>query len=218
MNMLHPKIVSREEWFELRADTLQKEKDLTRKRDAITAEIRQLPWIKIDKDYTFQTQDGPKKLLDLFEGKSQLVVYHMMFASRNARPCPVCSFWADHFAGLGYHLPQRDTAFKVISRAPLDAITEWKTRLGWTFDWVSSDGSDFNFDLGVFHVDQGESPGLSVFSRDGNEVYQTYFTTGRGLEAINGTYGVLDLVPKGRDEAQLEWPAAWVKRHDEYSK
>lgn len=209
-------VVSREEWFELRAKTLQKEKEITRQRDAVTAEIRQLPWIRMDKDYTFQTKDGPKSLIDLFEGKSQLVVYHFMFGSRSGKPCQVCSFWADHFGGLPHHLPQRDATFKVISRAPLDAILEWKKRLEWNFDWVSSEGSDFNFDLGVSDREKGESPGLSVFYRDGQDIYQTYFTTGRGLEQINGTYGLLDLVPKGRDEGNLEWAAAWVKRHDEY--
>lgn len=216
--MLKHELVSREQWFELRQETLRKEKELTRQRDAITAEIRQLPWIKIDKNYSFQTASGPKTLSDLFEGKSQLVVYHMMYASGSAKPCQVCSFWADHFHGPGYHLAARDASFKVISRAPIAALTEWKKRMDWSFDWISSDGSDFNSDLGVTHPEHGEMPGLSVFYRDGNEIYQTYFTTGRGLEPLNGTYGLLDLVPKGRDEDKLEWPAAWVKRHNEYTK
>jgi predicted dithiol-disulfide oxidoreductase (DUF899 family) len=130
--------------------------------------------------------------------------------------CPSCSFWADHFAAFKHHLPQRDVTFKVISRAPLREIERYRKRMGWDFDWASSSPSRFNLDLGVSEGRDDESPGLSVFARVGKDVYQTYFTTDRGIEVLNTTYGVLDLVPKGRAEDELEWPMAWVKRHDEY--
>lgn len=218
MTKQNHKVVSRTEWAELRAQLLKKEKDLTKQRDSLTREIRNLPWVKIEKEYIFHTENGKKSLADLFEGKSQLLVYHFMLGPGWKAGCPSCSFWADNFSGLRFHLPQRDVAFKVISRAPLADIEKYKKRMGWSFDWVSSAGSDFNLDFGVSKGEKDESPGISIFYRDGNDVFHTYFTTGRGLEVLNQTYGILDLVPKGRDEAGLEWPMQWVKRHDEYSK
>lgn len=224
----HP-VVSREKWNELRGELLTKEKELTRARDALTAEIRELPWVKVEKEYVFHTTDGDKTFPELFDGKSQLFVVHFMFAPGWKGGCPSCSLWAESYGGLRYHLPQRDVSFKVISRATLEEIQEYRKRLGWEFDWVSSNGSDFNFDFGSSsnktptkrfpdepQREGVESPGFSVFCRDGNDIYHTYYTTNRGLEPINAVYAALDLVPKGRDEKGLPWSMAWVRRHDEY--
>jgi len=229
MTPLTHKTVSREEWDEARSELLRKEKELTRAHDELAKQIQELPWVKIDKDYVFHTVDGDKTLVDLFDGKAQLFVYHFMFGPGWKAGCPYCSFWADNFRGLTYHLPQRDVSFKVISRATLDEIQEYRERMQWEFDWVSSHDSDFNFDLAKSsrdppakrfpdepYFEKAEMPGISVFYRDGNDVYRTYYTTARGLEPLNGVYGALDLVPKGRDEKHLPWAAAWVKRHDEY--
>ncbi len=218
MSKQNHRIVPRTEWAELRAQVLKKEKDLTKLRDSLTEEVRALPWVKLEKEYIFQTSTGKKTLAELFEGKNQLLVYHFMLGPGWGEGCPSCSFWADNFSGLSFHLRHRDVAFKVISRAPLGDIEKYKKRMGWTFDWVSSSGSDFNLDFGVSSGKDDESPGISIVYREGKEVFQTYFTTGRGIEVLNPTYGILDLVPKGRDEAGLEWPMAWVKRHDEYAK
>src|SRR5579862_8714067 len=216
MSELNHNVVSREEWNAKRAEVLKKEKQLTKAKDALAAEIRDLPWVKVDKPYTFHTTTGEKTLAELFDGKSQLFVYHFMLAPGWKAGCPSCSFWADNFNGLRYHLPQRDVSFKVISRAPLDEIQKYRERMGWEFDWVSSFDSDFNFDFGVYskkeparkfpdepHREGVELPGLSAFYRSGTDVYHTYFTTARGLENINAVYGALDLVPKGRDEGGL---------------
>jgi predicted dithiol-disulfide oxidoreductase (DUF899 family) len=208
-------IVDREEWAKVRIQLLKDEKKLTRERDALTARIREMPWVKM-KNYSFQTVRGTESLSRLFGNKSQLLVYHFMLGPGWGEGCPSCSFWADHYESFRYHLPQRDVAFKMISRAPLEEIETYRKRMGWQFDWVSSHGTDFNLELGVSEGDDDESPGFSIFTREGDEVYHTYFTTGRGLEALNTTYAVLDLVPKGRNEAGLEWPMAWVKRHDQY--
>ena len=229
MSAVKHQVVSREKWDELRADLLKKEKELTRARDALTAEIRELPWVKVEKDYVFHTVDGDKTLPELFDGKSQLFVYHFMFGPGWEGGCPSCSFWADNFGGLRYHLPQRDVSFKMISRATLEEIQAYRKRMGWEMDWVSSSDSDFNFDFGSTskkvptkrfpgepHREGVELPGLSVFYRDGNDVYHTYFNTGRGLEPVNAVYNALDLAPKGRNEKEYPWPMAWVKRHDEY--
>jgi predicted dithiol-disulfide oxidoreductase (DUF899 family) len=230
MSMADHKVVSREEWGPLRASLLEKEKQLTRARDSLAAEVRSLPWIKLESPYVFHTTDGDKTLAELFDGKSQLVVYHLMFGSGWKAACPSCTFWADNFTGLKHHLPQRDVSFKAISRAPLEDLLAYKKRMGWEFDWVSAADTAFNFDLGHSnpnppeikdperpHVQDIERPGISIFSRDGDDVYQTYYTTARGLEVLNPVYGILDLVPKGRDEAGVKpYAMAWVKRHDEY--
>jgi predicted dithiol-disulfide oxidoreductase (DUF899 family) len=210
------KVVSPKEWARLRASILKKEKKLTHQRDALTREIRKLPWVKIEKPYLFDTVRGKETLAQLFGKKSQLLVYHFMLGPGWGEGCPCCSFWADHFASFRDHLPQRDVAFRVISRAPLKEIERYRKRLNWKFDWVSSAPSAFNTDFGVSSGKDDESPGFSIFYRSGKNVYHTYFTTGRGLEVLNSTYGVLDLVPKGRNESGLEFPMAWVKRHDEY--
>ena len=218
MSQIKNKVVSKKEWNELRAQLLVKEKELTRRRDALTTEIRSLPWVKMEEKYVFKSCHGERTLADLFDGKSQLLVYLFMLGPGWGEGCPSCSFWADQFCALKYHLPQRDVAFKLISRAPLEEIEAYRNRLGWDLDWVSSNGSDFNLDFDVSKGDDDESPGISIFFRDGEDVYHTYFTTGRGLEVLNPTYGILDLVPKGRHEAELPWTMAWVKRHDEYPK
>ena len=210
-------VVDKREWDAKRAELLAKEKALTRQRDALAAELRAMPWVKIDKSYVFDTVRGKETFAQLFGDRSQLLVYHFMLGPGWTAGCPSCSFWADHFASFRYHLPQRDVAFKVISRATLDEIKRYQTRMGWEFDWVSSAGGTFNLDLGVSSGERDESPGFSIFARDGGDVYHTYFTTGRGLETLNTTYNVLDLVPAGRNEAGLEWPMKWVKRHDEYA-
>jgi predicted dithiol-disulfide oxidoreductase (DUF899 family) len=227
--MADHKVVSREEWDKYRAELLKKEKELTKAHDKLAAERREMPWVKIEKNYVFHTTAGDKTLAELFDGKSQLFVYHFMFGPGWKGGCPLCSFWGDNFNGLRFHLPHRDVAFKVISHASLEEIQAYRKRLGWEFDWVSSADTDFNFDLGVSsrelpqkshsdepHFDRTESPGISVFYREGNDVYHTYFTTMRGLESINAVYGALDLTPKGRDESGLSFPMAWVRRHDEY--
>jgi len=229
MSQTNHKVVSQEEWNKLRAELLKKEKALTRQRDELTAEIRNLPWVKIEKEYLFHTTDGEKTLAELFDGKSQLFVYHFMFGPGWTEGCPSCSFWADNFGGFRYHLPQRDVSFKLISRAPLEDIQKFKERMGWEFDWVSSYGTDFNSDIGASapnpsppknpdaaYLEDIERPSISVFYREGNQVYHTYFTTRRGLEAINTIYAALDLVPKGRDESRQPYPMAWVRHHDKY--
>jgi predicted dithiol-disulfide oxidoreductase (DUF899 family) len=209
-------VIPREKWQKLRDTLLKQEKKLTRQRDALTKKLRKLPWVRLDQNYVFQTTSGKKTLAQLFGKKSQLLVYHFMLGPGWGEGCPSCSFWADHFEAFRYHLPERDVAFKVISRAPLEEIERYRKRMGWKFDWVSSNGTSFNLDFGVSEGVDEESPGISVFARQGKRVYHTYFTTGRGLEVMNTTYGVLDLVPKGRNEAGLPWPMAWVKRHDKY--
>jgi predicted dithiol-disulfide oxidoreductase (DUF899 family) len=184
--MDHP-IVSREEWNSVRQDLLQKEKELTHRHDALAAEIRSLPWVKITKQYIFQTTDGPKTLLALFEGHSQLFVYHFMFGVGWKSGCPMCSLWADNYGGMPIHLSHRDCSFKVVSSAPLKEILAYKERMGWEFDWVSAAGSEFNYDLEVSLKDGQTFPrigceersGISCFYRDAEDVYHTYFTSGR---------------------------------------
>jgi len=215
METTHP-VVNQKQWQIRRNRLLKEEKALTRRRDALTAKLRAMPWVRIEKPYVFQTRRGERTLAGLFGSKSQLLVYHFMLGPGWGEGCPSCSFWADHFSAFRYHLPQRDVAFKVISRASLKEIEKYRKRMGWTFDWVSSSRSRFNLDFKVSSGKDHESPGISIFKREGNDVYRTYFTTGRGLEVLNSTYGILDLVHKGRDEASLEWPMAWVKRHDDY--
>lgn len=229
MSGIKHQVVTREKWDELRAELLKKEKEFTRAKDALTAQIRELPWVKVEKNYVFHSTAGDKTLAELFDGKSQLIVYHFMLGPGWKAGCPTCSFWAENYAGFSDHLPHRDVAFKVVSRASLEAIQQYRKRMGWEFDWVSSSDCDFNFDFSMSsknppaerfpdepHREGTESPGLSVFYREGNDVYRTYFTTSRGLEPLNAVYGALDLVPKGRDEKELVWTMDWVRRHDEY--
>lgn len=228
-------IVSRKEWLAARQDLLAREKEFTRERDALSAARREMPWVLMDKDYAFDTADGRKSLSDLFDGRSQLVVYHFMFGHDWEQGCKSCSFWADNFNGIDVHLAQRDVTFLAASRAPLATLNAFKKRMGWSFDWVSTAPSDFGRDLQVsFDPDQfadGKRPkynyvplpfdmdemvGISVFYRDDSEsVFHTYSTYSRGVDLLNGAYNYLDLTPKGRDEAE-EPNMAWVRHRDRY--
>lgn len=230
----NPKIVTEAEWIEARKKLLVKEKELTRQRDAVAAERQKLPWVKIEKKYVFDTAAGKKTLAELFSGKSQLAIYHFMLGPDWEQGCPSCSLLADHFDNLAIHLAQRDVRFMIASRAPLAKIDEFKKRMGWKFPWVSSFGSEFNFDFQVSvpkevaekdHVynyvltkfPSEERPGFSVFSKNSSgEVFHTYSMYGRGLEDFMSVYAILDRVPKGRDEAGLAHGMAWVRHHDRY--
>ncbi len=222
----HPKIVSPSEWRAAHQKLLTKEKAATRARDALAAERRRLPMVRIDKDYRFEGPGGKVGLLDLFEGRRQLILYHFMFAPEvDGWPeagCPGCSFFADQIGNLA-HLHARDTSFVLVSRAPLANIQAYKQRMGWTVPWFSSFGSDFNVDFGLTS-EAGETFGLSVFLREGDSVFRTYFTTRRGVEALGSTWTFLDLTPLGRQESWEDsppgWPQTppyqWWRRHDEY--
>jgi predicted dithiol-disulfide oxidoreductase (DUF899 family) len=231
----NPKIVSRDEWLVARKKLLVKERQLTHERDAIAAERRQLPWVKVEKNYVFDSGGGKKTLADLFDGKSQLIVYHFMFGPDWKEGCPSCSFNMDHTDGALVHLAQRDVSFLAVSRAPLSKIEEFKKRMGWRFAWVSSYGTDFNYDyhasftpeevakgkldynFDLVEFPSAETPGISVFYKDKNgNVFHTYSAYARGTENVVNTYNYLDLVPKGRDEDGLYFPMAWVRHHDRY--
>jgi predicted dithiol-disulfide oxidoreductase (DUF899 family) len=233
--MENPRIVSREEWLAARKELLAKEKQFTRQRDALSAERRQLPWEKVEKQYGFDGPKGKETLAELFGGRSQLIVYHFMFGPDWKEGCPSCSFLADHFDGAIVHLAQRDVTFVAISRAPLPQIEAFKKRMGWRFKWVSSYGNDFNRDYHVsftkdekaqgkvyYNYDMSEfpseeAPGTSVFYKDANGgVFHTYSSYGRGLDILLGAYNWLDLAPKGRDEDALPYTMAWVRHHDRY--
>jgi predicted dithiol-disulfide oxidoreductase (DUF899 family) len=223
-----PKIVSPAEWQASHQRLLVKEKSATRARDALAAKRRRLPAMHIEKDYLFDGQTGQVSLLDLFEGRRQLIVYHFMFAPGvDGWPeagCPGCSFFVDQIGHLA-HLHARDTSFALVSRAPLANIERYKKRMGWTVPWFSSHGSDFNVDFGVT-TDNGETFGLSVFLRDGDKILRTYFTTRRGVEALGSAWTFLDLTPLGRQETWEDsptgWPQTppyeWWRRHDEYGR
>jgi len=227
-------IVSQNEWLNARRALLAQEKEFSKARDALSAARRELPWVKVEKTYMFDGPGGNETLADLFGDKSQLLVYHFMLGPGWVQGCPSCSFLADHFDGATIHLAQRDVSFVVVSRAPLAEIEAYKKRMGWKFKWVSSYGTDFNFDFHVsFTKDEvakgevdynygksknahDELPGLSAFIKDGGTVFHTYSTYERGLDTLVGTYNMLDMAPKGRDEDGLSFTMAWVRRHDEY--
>ena len=228
-------IVSQEEWIAARKELLKKEKESTRLLDQLSAERRKLPWVKVEKNYVFDAPGGKVTLGDLFAGRSQLVIYHFMFGPDWQEGCPSCSFVSDHFDGALPHLAARDVTMVAVSRAPLAKIEAFKKRMGWRFKWVSSCGGDFNADFHVSftkeEIAQGmvyynytlqefpsaEAPGLSVFYKDaGGDVFHTYSTYGRGVELLMGTYRILDMVPKGRDEDHLEFSMEWVRYHDRY--
>ena len=227
-------VVNRDEWLQARKELLVKEKEFTRLRDEMTKQIRSLPWEKVEKSYVFEGPNGSESLAELFGKQNQLAVYHFMLGPGWAEGCPSCSLLADHFDGIPVHLENRDLAFVVISRAPLEEIDAYKRRMGWDFNWVSSHGSDFNFDFGVSFEREDvdaenasynyspatgigeEMPGASFFYKDGGGIYHTYSTYGRGLDLLIGTYNWLDLAPKGRDEDGLDYTMAWVRRHDQY--
>ncbi len=229
-------VVSRDEWVQARKALLAKEKELTRQRDAITRERMALPWVNVDKPYLFDTPAGKRSLADLFDGRSQLIVYHFMFGPTWEEGCPSCSFLMDHVDGALPHLNHRDVTFTAISRAPLARIEAFKRRMGWKFNWASSGQTDFNYDYHVSFTPEQiaagdlcynfeeipaapneDMPGYSVFAKDeAGAVFHTYSTYARGLDALVGTYQFLDLVPKGRDEDGLAFSMAWVRYHDRY--
>jgi len=236
------KVVKHDEWLRARKRHLAKEKEFTRMRDQLSRERRDLPWELVEKQYTFQGEHGTQTLSDLFEGHSQLVVYHAMFHPDTAgpdtpwtqdAPCFVCSFWMDNFNGITVHLNHRDITMAAVSRAPYSKLAAYKKRMGWGFPWLSSLGSDFNFDYRVSFTDEEpkaekvdynyrlrpwgltEAPGISVFLKDGGQIYHTYSTYERGLDMLNVAYHYMDLVPKGRDEGD-SGAAVWVRRRDEY--
>lgn len=225
-------VVSRDEWLAARRNLLKAEKDVTRLRDQVAQQRRALPWVRIEKDYVFDTLDGPRPLADLFDGRSQLLLQHFMFAPGWTQGCPSCSFMADHTDGMNLHLAHHDVTVVAVSRAPLAEIERYRQRMGWDFRWVSSNGNTFNFDFRVSftpeevasgHIDYNfgewnetgeEWPGVSAFFKDeAGDVFHTYSTFGRGVEVMMGTYAMLDLMPKGRNEAE---GMEWVRRHDRY--
>jgi len=231
----HP-VVSDDHWAQARMKLLAREKELTRLRDEIARERRALPWRRIAKDYVFEAAGGRRTLADLFEGRRQLIVQHFMFGPGWEQGCPSCSFMADHADGMTIHLAHRDIAFVAVSRAPLADIQRFRQRMGWQFPWVSSHGSDFNYDFAVSFTPQElatgevlynyrkgyfpaeEAPGISVFFRDeAGDVFHTYSTFGRGVEAMIGAYAMMDLTPKGRDERDTFYKMEWVRHHDRYA-
>ena len=227
---------SQTEWLAARKALLAEEKQLTRQMDALSAKRRALPWVKIEKDYTFEGPCGRIALADLFAGKSQLVIQHFMLGPDWEEGCKSCSYMADHTDAMLPHLAARDTTMLAVSRAPLAEIEAFKKRMGWRFGWVSSFGSEFNFDFHVSFTEEEvasgqvdynftqrsfgstEAPGISVFHKDEDgTIYHTYSVYGRGVELMMGTYRILDLTPKGRDEDDLEFTMAWVRYHDSYA-
>ena len=229
------KVVSKDEWLAARRDHLAKEKEFTRLRDQLSQDRRELPWVKVEKRYLFDGPKGKETLLDLFEGRSQLIVYHFMYGPDWAEGCPSCSFWADNFNGIVIHLNHRDINLVAVSRARLDKLEAYTKRMGWSFKWVSSFGSDFNRDYHVsftsdemkkgemfynFRVNMfpsEEAPGISVFYKnEQGDMFHTYSCYSRGLDMLNGAYHYMDLAPKGRDEDGLPYSMAWLRRHDQY--
>jgi predicted dithiol-disulfide oxidoreductase (DUF899 family) len=233
-----------EEWLAARADLLAKEKELTHRSDQLANERRALPWVPVEKEYRFETASGGKTLRELFDGRSQLIVYHFMFGPPYAAGCPICSSMADSFDGAVTHLNARDVTFTCVSRAPLDKLLAYRSRMGWSFPWASSYDSDYKFDLDTSHTEETtrewvaggtspllakaaadcgvepatyltETPAMTTYATDGDTVYLTYATTGRGLEIMMGYYPLLDRVPLGRDEPD---GAMWLRRHDEYDR
>ena len=225
-----PPVVSEAEWQAAREALLAKEKEATRVRDALAAERRRLPMVRIENDYVFDGPDGETRLPDLFEGRRQLLLYHFMFGPHHDQGCDGCSMFVDQIGHLA-HLHARDTSFALVARAPFTKIAAYKKRMGWTIPWFSSFDSDFNVDFGVGPdtpqpnvYQDGESFGLSVFLRDGDSVYRSYFTTHRGVEALGSVWTFLDLTPLGRQEEWEDSPAGypqtkryeWWRRHDDY--
>jgi predicted dithiol-disulfide oxidoreductase (DUF899 family) len=240
--MANHTVGTREEWLAARAELLEREKALTRENDELSEVRRALPWVLVDKDYSFETEGGTKTLAELFDGRSQMLMYHFMFGEAYTAGCPVCSSGADTYDGAVAHLNARDVTFLCVSRAPLEKLLEYRQRMGWSFHWVSQNG-DFNADFGAAYTQEQlapflesgnlgpvpeiaarcgtdpagymtEAPVLSAFALEDGDVYQTYSTTARGLEPLLGYYGLLDRAPRGRDEGSP--PVMWIRRHDEY--
>jgi predicted dithiol-disulfide oxidoreductase (DUF899 family) len=234
--MLPHRIVSRDEWIEARKALLAKEKELTRQRDRLSAERRDLPWVKVEKPYVFDAPNGKRTLAELFEDRSQLIVKHFMLAPGQKEPCVGCSFEVDHVEGALVHLEHHDVTWIAVARAPLSEIEAYKARMGWRFKWASSFRSDFNYDFAVSftpeQIDRGEAfynytkgkvpledlSGFSVFIKDDNgDIFHTYSTFGRGAEEVLGTYMFLDMTPKGRNESGPRHNLTdWVRQHDRY--
>lgn len=228
------KTVKSEEWLAARLTLLEQEKALTRQRDAVAQARRELPRVLIDKDYVFQSESGEQRLGDLFDGRSQLIIYHFMFGTDWEAGCKSCSLVAEGFDGADIHLMQRDVTLLAVSRAPLSKLQAFRDRMGWKFNWVSSSDSEFNRDFQISFTEdeisgevyynyqtgkfpETEAPGLSVFYKDPDgAIYHTYSCFARGLDALIGTYQYLDLVPKGRDEDDLPFTMGWVRHHDRY--
>jgi predicted dithiol-disulfide oxidoreductase (DUF899 family) len=234
--MQQAKVVSSEEWLAARKEFLAKEKEFTRMRDELSRQRRELPWESVDKPYVFEGPNGAASLADLFSGRSQLMVYHFMLGPGWKEGCPSCSFIADHFDGLTIHLANRDVMLLAVSRAPLNEIETFKKRMEWKFQWVSSFGSDFNYDYQVsatkddaakgevyynytmMKFPSEERPGLSVFAKDeSGQVFHTYSAYSRGLDILLGAYNFIDLTPMGRHEEGLPHGMAWVRHHDKYA-
>jgi predicted dithiol-disulfide oxidoreductase (DUF899 family) len=228
-------IVSREKWIEARKALMAQEKELTRARDALSEARRELPWVKVDKDYAFDSVEGQMHLGDLFKGGRQLIVQHFMFAPDWDEGCKSCSFWADGYERMIPHLAARDTTLVAVSRAPLAKLIAFKQRMGWTFDWLSSAGGDFNYDYAVSFTPEQiksgaksynfgtsgfgteEAPGISVFYRnEAGEIFHTYSCFARGTDMMNAAYHYLDLTPLGRHEEGLPYPMDWVRLRDKY--
>jgi predicted dithiol-disulfide oxidoreductase (DUF899 family) len=228
-------VVPHEEWLVARRKLLEEEKAFTRQRDALSRRRREMPWERIERDYRFEGPEGRRSLADLFDGRSQLIVYHFMLGPDWESGCKSCSFWADNFNGIDVHLAHRDVTLAAVSRAPYPKIATFKKRMGWSFAWYSSFGDDFNYDFQVsFHpadlksgeveynfekrkLSMDETPGISVFARnEAGEVFHTYSCYARGLDMVNGAYHFLDLTPKGRDEDGLPFSMSWVRHHDRY--
>ncbi len=234
-NTENHRIASGARWLDERRALLAREKELMRLHDQIAAERRALPWERVEKQYVFDTPEGKRTLSDLFAGRRQLLVQHFMLAPGKEEGCRGCSFMADHTDGMNAHLAQRDISVTAISRAPLAEIERFRRRMGWQFAWVSSQGSDFNFDFdvsftpeqiadgkarynyGALPFPMEDAPGISVFYKnDAGEVFHTYSTFGRGVEVMLGTYNLIDLTPKGRDEGDGPNKMSWVRHHDRY--
>jgi predicted dithiol-disulfide oxidoreductase (DUF899 family) len=232
--MADHRIVPHDDWIAARKELLAKEKAFSRQRDELTALRSSLPWEPIEKTYVFDGPDGAETLADLFVGRSQLVVYHFMFDPDWNEGCKSCSLLADHYDPAVVHLQARDVTLVTVSRAPLPKLDAFKKRMGWTFKWVSSHGTDFNRDFDVTFTPEelekgeltynyrktsfpvSEGPGISVFAKDGDAVFHTYSSYARGLDMFIGAYNLLDIVPKGRDEAALAYGMEWVRHHDRY--
>ena len=241
--MTKHRIATQEEWQAERDELLKEEKELTRRGDELARKRRELPWVPVEKDYRFETESGTKGFADLFDGRSQLMIYHFMFGPSWTAGCPVCSSITDTLAPQAVHLKARDTTLLLNSRAPLEKLLAYRDRMGWPIDWVSSGGSDFNRDLGFLYTEEelkpylgegyptveqnagmcgtdaagymAEGPGLSVWALSDGTVHRTYLSTARGLEFAMAYYGLLDRTPKGRDESATE--PLWLRRHDEYA-
>ncbi|HSP15389.1 MAG TPA: thioredoxin family protein [Thermoanaerobaculia bacterium] len=229
------RVVSHDEWMKARTAFLAKEKEFTRQRDALSRSRRELPWERVEKNYVFEGPEGTETLSDLFAGRSQLIIYQFMFSSGSKQGCPHCSFWADNFNDIIIHLNHRDVTMIAVSRATLAAIEAFRKRMGWSFKWLSSNGTDYNYDFqasftpealksgkAVYNfgtMDPGgtDREGVSVFYKDEKgAIFHTYSAYARGIDMFNTAYHYLDIAPKGRDEEKLEFTQAWVRHHDRY--